>query len=106
MRRIFLKKLKLLLLIKINKLFQVVFRFLYNKAINTFVIMFYLLKRCQEKFFKNILSLLAGKSEQICTAFPLTPFLSQKLTEFTLKNFRHKTLIQYLTQNFFAQVGV
>ena len=49
--------------------------------------MFYLLKRCQEKFFKNILSLLAGKSEQICTAFPLTPFLSQKLTEFTMQKF-------------------
>ena len=47
-------------------------------------IMFYLLKRCQEKFFKNILSLLAGKSEQIFTAFPLTTFLWQKLTEFTL----------------------
>ena len=58
--------------------------------------MFYLLKRCQEKFFKNILSLLAGKSEQICTAFPLTTFSRQKHSKLAFKKFSAKTLIQFL----------
>ena len=62
--------------------------------------MFYLLKRCQEKFFKNILSLLAGKSEQICTAFPLTTFSRQKYARLAFKKFSAKTLIQFLVQKF------
>ena len=64
--------------------------------------MFYLLKRCQEKFFKNILSLLAGKSEQICSAFPLTTFLSQKLTEFTLQKFPPQNFNTAPRANFFC----
>ena len=60
--------------------------------------MFYLLKRCQEKFFKNILSLLAGKSEQICTAFPLTTFSRQKYARLAFKKFSAKTLIELLVQ--------
>ena len=55
------------------------------------LIVFYLLllylERCQEKFFKNILSLLAGKSELICTAFPLTTISAQKITRFFFKTF-------------------
>ena len=62
--------------------------------------MFYFLKRCQEKFFKNILSLLAGKSEQICTAFPLTTFSRQKYARLAFKKFSAKTLIQFLVQKF------
>ena len=62
--------------------------------------LFYLLKRCQEKFFKNILSLLAGKSEQICTAFPLTTFSRQKYARLAFKKFSAKTLIQFLVQKF------
>ena len=62
--------------------------------------MFYLLKRCQEKFFKNILSLLAGKSEQICTAFPLTTFSRQKYARLAFKKLSAKTLIQFLVQKF------
>ena len=53
------------------------------------LIVFYLLllslERCQEKFFENILSLLAGKSEQICTAFPLTTISAQKIISFFLQ---------------------
>ena len=62
--------------------------------------MFYLLKRCQEKFFKNILSFLAGKSEQICTAFPLTTFSRQKYARLNFKKFSAKTLIELLVQKF------
>ena len=55
------------------------------------LIVFYLLllsfERCQEKFFRNILSLLAGKSEQICTAFPLTTISAQNITRFFFKTF-------------------
>ena len=62
--------------------------------------MFYLLKRCQEKFFENILSLLAGKSDQICTAFPLTTFSRQKYARLAFKKFSAKTLIELLVQKF------
>ena len=65
--------------------------------------MFYLLKRCQEKFFKNILSLLAGKSEQICTAFPLTTFSRQKFSRLDFKKFSAKTLIQLFVQTFLSE---
>ena len=99
MRRIFLKKIN-----KTNKriksIFQLVFYFIscyyyYNtikqSTLCSTLIIFYLLllslERCQEKFFKNILSLLAGKSEQICTAFPLTTISSQKITRFFFKTF-------------------
>ena len=57
--------------------------------------MFYILKRCQEKCFKNILSFLAGKSEQICTAFPLTTY-----ARLNFKKFSAKTLIELLVQKF------
>ena len=67
--------------------------------------MFYLLKRCQEKFFKNILSLLAGKSEQICTAFPLTTFSRQKYARRAFKKFLAKSLIQFLVQKFLSETS-
>ena len=62
----------------------------HNKAINTvfyFNCLLFSLERCQEKIFKNILSLLAGKSEQICTAFPLTTISAQKIIRFFFKTF-------------------
>ena len=49
---------------------------------------------------KNILSLLAGKSEQICTAFPLTTFSTQKCARPAFKKFSAKTSIQLLVQKF------
>ena len=67
--------------------------------------MFYLLKRCQEKFFKNILSLLAGKSEQICTAFRLTTFSRQKYARRAFKKFLAKSLIQFLVQKFLSETS-
>ena len=108
----FLKKIKvyllqLLLLKRIKKYFStcLLFHFLscsyyyYNTIKQSTLlfssIMFYLLKRCKEKLFKNILSLLAGKSEQICTAFPLTTFSRQKYSKLAFK-----TLIQFLVQKF------
>ena len=51
-------------------------------------------------FFKNILSFLAGKSEQICTAFPLTTFSRQKYARRAFKKFSAKSLIQFLVQKF------
>ena len=85
---------------RIKSIFQLVFYFLscsyyyYNtikqSTLCSTLIVFYLLllylERCQEKFFKNILSLLAGKSEQICTAFPLTTFSRQNMQDVPLKN--------------------
>ena len=75
---------------RIKSIFQLAFYFIscyyyYNTKQSTLcstLIVFYLLllslERCQGKIFKNILSLLAGKSEQICTAFPLTTISAQK----------------------------
>ena len=63
----------------------------HNKHLCSTLIVFYLLllslERCQEKFFKNILSLLAGKSKQICTEFPLTTISAQKIIRFFFKTF-------------------
>ena len=96
MRRIFFKKKNE----SLKSIFQLVFYFIscyyyYNtikqSTLCCTLIIFYLLllssERCQEKFFKNILSLLAGKSEQICTAFPLTTISAQKITRFFFKTF-------------------
>ena len=89
----FLKKIKvyllqLLLLKRIKSIFQLVFYFIFFLALtiiktqsNQHFVLLYL-ERCQEKFYKNIPSLLAGKSEQICTAFPLTTFSRQKFSRF------------------------
>ena len=85
---------------RIKSIFQLAFYFIscyyyYNtikqSTLCSTLIVFYLLllslERCQEKFFKNILSLLAGKSEQICTAFPLTTISAQKIIRFFFKTF-------------------
>ena len=56
-------------------------------------------------FFKNILSLLAGKSEQICTAFPLTTFSRQKYARRAFKKFSAKSLIQFLVQKFLSETS-
>ena len=41
---------------------------------------------------------MAGKSEQICTAFPLTTFSRQKYARRAFKKFLAKSLIQFLLQ--------
>ena len=49
-------------------------------------------------FFLYILSLLAGKFEKICTAFPLGTFLTKKLTGHSLKIFDRKKFLEYPQQ--------
>ena len=48
---------------------------------------FILQLQCVNKYFKNILSLLAGKFGKICTEFPLTLFLAKKFTRLHFKTF-------------------
>ena len=118
MRRIFfLKKIEVYLLQLVLKqrreeksIFQLFLYFLllpllqYNKAINILFNFNCLLLSLEFFFSKNILSLLAGKSEQICTAFPLTTFSRQKYARRAFKKFLAKSLIQFLVQKFKNQV--
>ena len=54
---------------------------------------------------QKTLSLLAGKSEQICTAFPLTTFSRQKYARRAFKKFLAKSLIQFLVQKFLSETS-
>ena len=48
---------------------------------------------------------MAGKSEQICTAFPLTTFSRQKYARRAFKKFSAKSLIQFLVQKFLSETS-
>lgn len=82
--------------IKITTVVSVVLCSLYFLSLNNFKL---INQRCETIFLPIYTSLLAGKFDQICTAFSLPTILARKLTGHPVKIFYHQKFKEYPPKN-------